>query len=478
MVLNHNIPFEKYFEEISMIPRGSGNEAAIANYLMEFAQNQGLQAWRDKLDNVIIKKAGSNGRENLPPVILQAHTDMVCVKAPGCKHDFEKDPIELVVENNILRANKTTLGADDGAGVATILGLLAEREMTHPPIEAVFTTQEEIGMFGAQALDYSLLHGRRMISMDSGGESESSVNAAGCETIEFSKRVKTEKVFGYVVTMRIEGLLGGHSGSCIDMERGNAIKICAMLMRKLQRNGIRFRIANISAGQASNAIPDSCKIEFLVNDDECVMFVLAEYITKLNNSFRETEAGLEIVLSSTGNTVRIMSEEDSLNLIDFLTLLPNGRLHKSMIIDNFVIASCNVAMLDVNDGQITVKVSARAANEFKLDEVEDRIMLAGVKFGMNGIIEERTPCWEYMPHSPMRSLAAELMMKEWGIPLKQSFEHGGLECGYFAQNIPDVDIYVIGPIGRNVHTVQECLDLKSAHRVYEFLKKYLALLTD
>lgn len=211
-VLNHDVLFEKHFEEISRIPHGSGNEAGVADYLVQFAKDRGLWWHRDALHNVIIKKGGTEGYEYSPPVLMQAHTDMVCVKDKGVEHDFLRDPLKLVLEGRILRAEGTSLGADDIAGVATILALLEREGISHPPIEAVFTTQEETGMFGAQALDYSLLTARRMISLDSGGESESSVNAASCLNLELCKRTALDKAAGQVCRLGVTGLQGGTRG--------------------------------------------------------------------------------------------------------------------------------------------------------------------------------------------------------------------------------------------------------------------------
>lgn len=477
-VLDHNVPFERYFEEITAIPHGSRNEKALADYLVAFAKAHGLDVWRDALNNVIIKKDAVGVGKGKEPLILQAHIDMVCVKLPQIQHDFEKDPLELILEDNIVRANGTTLGADDGTGVATILGLLAETDLEHPPLEAVFTVQEEIGMFGAQALDYSQLKARRMISMDSGGESESSVNAAGCETIALRGTFPVTRVFGDTITVTVNGLKGGHSGACIDLERANAIKVVANLLQSLRREGISMQLSSLQAGQVSNAIPDSCSATFLTEQMDEALKLIAAHTRALRSVVKDTEPSIAVTASSTGNSVAVLSKEDTQRLSDLLTILPNGRQHKSMTISDFVTVSANVAKAALKGGALEITVSCRAATEFQLDEIETQILRCGDVCGLDTQIEDRTPCWEYMKDSRLRPLAAKLMMDEWNVPLRVSFEHGGLECGYFAKNIPGIDIYVIGPIGREVHSPYEWMDLNSCHRVYDFMKKYLTLLAE
>lgn len=430
------------------------------------------------MHNVIIKKDGVGAGRDKEPLILQAHIDMVCVKLPEVAHDFTRDPLELILQDNTVHANGTTLGADDGTGVATILGLLAEPELEHPPLEAVFTVQEEIGMFGAQALDYSQLKARRMISMDSGGESESSVNAAGCETIAMARSYPTQRVFGDTITVTVSGLKGGHSGACIDLERLNAIKVMANLLQMLRNRNIRVQLTQMYAGQVSNAIPDCCTCTFLTDAPDAALDCIAAHTNTLHKIARDTEPQLAVTTESTGNTVDVLSEADTTALLAYLTLLPNGRQHKSMTIADFVTVSANLAMVSLQGGALRIVSSCRAATEFQLDAIESQILTCADVFAAQSTVEDHTPCWEYMKDSRLRPLAASLMLDEWNIPLRPCFEHGGLECGYFAKNIPGIDIYVIGPIGREVHSPYEWMDLNSCHRVYDFMKKYLTLLAE
>lgn len=472
-ILNHDIPFEKYFEEISRIPRGSGNEAGIAAYLVRFAEEHGLRVYHDSLNNVVIYKQGSPGYEKEPPVILQAHTDMVCVKEPGSNHNFQTDPIELVLEGNILRANGTSLGADNGTGVATILALLSQ-DIACPPLEALFTASEETGMQGAAGFDYTKLTGRRMIAMDSGGENRSSVNAAACETIELTLPVKRETLFHPVIHLHMTGLLGGHSGECIDMERCNAIKIAAGLLREYLRWGVSLRVSSFEAGTATNAIPSFCEVKFACDRLELVERLTQKYTNRLRQDTKEDDPGLKIVMESTSDSVSAASVEDTRKLVDLLTLLPSGRRHKSTRIEGFVTASSNLGTVHMDRDAVHIGFSMRANTDLKLCVLEDEVDILARLTGAAVKRLEKTPCWEYQPNSAMRAKAAALMPTVLGKPLIEEFEHGGLECGYFADRIPGLDIYVIGSVGREVHSTKEWLDLDSAHRVYDFLLQYLA----
>lgn len=480
--LNHEVPFERYFEEISRIPRGSGNETGIADYLVAFAREHGFRFYRDDLNNVVIYRPGTPGYEESPTVILQAHTDMVCVKEPWSNHDFLKDPIELVCQDGILRANGTTLGADDGAGVATILALLAETDMSCPPLEALFTASEETGMQGAIGFDYTRLQGRRMIGMDSGGENKSSVNAAACETMELTLPVETEQCPGQAMCLTIGGLKGGHSGECIDMERGNAIKLAAGFLREYLRRNISIRLSRLDAGTVSNAIPSFCQVVFVTDDGRQVEEVTKQYGDSLRRNLQYDEPDLEIRLNREEDhgesSPEAIGREDTRRLVELLTLLPSGRRNKSTRIQDFVTASSNLATVHRSGDTVEIGFSLRADSDLKLAVLEDEVEIIARLLGARAESLGKTPCWEYQPESRMRAKAAELMPAEMGMPLIEEFVHGGLECGYFASNIPGLDIYVIGPIGCEVHSTKEWLDLKSARRVYAFLLKYLAALKD
>lgn len=479
-ILDHTILFEKYFEEISRIPHGSGNESGMVRYLLAFAEKRDLRTYTDELNNVVIYQKASPGYEDAPTVIMQAHIDMVCVKEPWSNHCFETDPLELIKEGNIVHANGTSLGADDGTGVALMLALLDDESCRHPAIEAFFTASEEVGMIGAKGFDYSKLKGRRLIGLDSGGENHSSVCGAGGVGMKVTLKLPEARRenTGETFTLRVGGLLSGHSGQCIDMERGNAIKIAASILREYARNGIHVEIANIRGGSESNVIPASCEVEFAASGEKLVAELTETFVCQLREELRADEPDLEISLETTHKTTNVWGVEASARIVRLLTLLPYGRRHKSTSVEGFITASCNLAIVNTDHEGVCAELFARGETEHKLNEICDEISAAAVSNGADVEEISRTPCWIYNENSYMRKVAAELMPETLGKPFVADFEHGGLECGYFAKELPGVDIFVTGSVGRAVHSAKEWMELDSAHRVYNFLLTFLAALKE
>jgi len=474
-ILNQENGFERHFEAISRIPHGSCNEEGVARYLERFAKEHHFWYHVDDLYNVIIKAPGTPGYENSPAIIMQAHTDMVCVQEEGKNHDFTKDPLELMLDGRILRANGTTLGADDILGVATILAIMEDPHAEHPPIEGVFTAQEEIGMIGAAHLDYSLLSARRMIGMDCGGETLSTVNSAGGVDVQVKVPGRRADVSAPAWRLKIGGLKGGHSGVCIDMELGNAICIAARLLNELYVACASCNIHSMKAGIVTNAIPNACEVMFCTSGDPEVIREKAE---KIIADFRESEPDMTVSVETAGTVERAFDDVSSKKLIQTLLVMPNGRARKGFETPTFITASDNIGIVETYDDGLLLRMSVRGATEVKIDEMLEKIGAVSEILDLNMEIKGRYPCWEYNPKSRMRALAAELMEKEWNMPLEQEFVHGGVECGYFAGNLPGIDIFVIGPKADDVHTPYEYLDLDSAERVYQFLLKYLALLKE
>ena len=256
-----------FFEEISAIPRGSGNEKGISDYLVKFAKDRGLEVIQDDAYNVVIKKAGSRGAEDHAPVMLQGHMDMVCEKRAGVEHDFEKDGLDLIIRDGRLTANGTTLGGDNGVAVALMLMVLDDDEIEHPPVECVFTTEEEVGLNGAKALDKSVLKARTMINMDSEDEGVATVSCAGGLRVQFTKEIQRTTVQGSLLTLKVEGLLGGHSGQDIDKERQNADLLMARMIQRLLKE-TKGQLVSFNGGTKDNAIPRECEASLIYESDE------------------------------------------------------------------------------------------------------------------------------------------------------------------------------------------------------------------
>lgn len=267
-VLDHRHPFNRFFEEIARIPHGSGNEKALSDYLVAFAQAHGFWYHQDEAWNVIIRKSASAGYASVPPIILQAHIDMVCEKVDGSTHDFLRDPIPLVLDGDILHTNGTTLGADDAVGVALMLAVLEDESRPHPVIECVFTTEEETGMKGIRKLDFSLLQGRRIINLDNAGENETGLNAAGGLRMRLKRTVTRSSSDGVGFRLTFAGLSGGHTGCEADVEKGNALKLMAHLLMTALNEGIRYRLVEVIGGSVPNAFPRDCTVSLVCEAED------------------------------------------------------------------------------------------------------------------------------------------------------------------------------------------------------------------
>lgn len=476
-VLNHENPFEKYFEEISRIPHGSGNEKALSDYLVSFAELHNLENYQDQDYCVLIRKPASKRYETAPTVILQSHMDMVCVKDSASTHNFLTDPLELILEDHILHANHTTLGADDGVGVAATLAILADNTLSHPALEAVFTTNEEVGMIGASHFDYSLLKGTRLIGLDAGGENETYLSTCGGLNIHLNRSYLLEEGCGKSYTLSVSGLSGGHSGMMINEGRNNAIKLCTQLLTILSQNKLNIRIAKFNGGLLSNAIPSECTVSFEVPSDQSDQ--LEQQFSRLYSTrypaIQEKDPNCKITLTTSENIQPVvLSEEDSVQLLAVLTNLPHGVAHLDKDNPSYILASDNLASIHFEKSSIDILLSVRGSNDSYIDEIKQTIQNCSQNAFFHCSCSDYYPAWSYNPNSELREIAADLMKKEWNQDMVLEHAHGGIECGYFAKNIPGIDIFCIGPNAYDVHTENEWLDMNSVHKVFPFLVKLLA----
>ena len=351
----------RYFEEISAIPRGSGNEKAIGEYLLDFAAKLGLEARMDDLYNVVIKKPASPGCEHLDPVILQGHTDMVCEKNKNVEHDFTKDGIKLVVDGDILRADGTTLGADNGQAVACMMAFLARKDMKHPPLECVFTSQEEVGLIGAIGFDPYDLKGTRMINMDCGPEGVCVAGSAGGTTIDIYKTVKRVPFAGEAVSLKVRGLKGGHSGGDIDKERGNANKIAARVLYAIAKE-MKVNLVSMDGGMMMNAIPRECDAVAAVADAAKAAEIAAEVEKKVKSELEFSDPGLTITLEPAAAPAEMICDEDSDAFLKMLYLMPAGLVAKSMALEGLTVASQNLAAVKTQeDGRLYILYALRTS---------------------------------------------------------------------------------------------------------------------
>lgn len=470
-----------FFEEISAIPRGSGNEKGISDYLVKFAHDRGLWVYQDDAYNVIIKKGGSKGAENRPAVMLQGHIDMVCEKVAGVEHDFEKEGLDLVVEDGVLTANGTTLGADNGVAVALMLMVLDDEDIVHPPVECVFTTEEEVGLNGARTLDKSQISARTMINMDSEEEGMATISCAGGLRIECTRPVVREKAEGTLLTIEISGLKGGHSGTDIDKERQNAIRVMARMLYQLMKN-TDGKLVAFSGGNKDNAIPRECMASLIYADalqaqkaDELACSLaetMADEITPYEENFTCE------ISSEEGRIADAISAEDAKAFITAMYLAPNGVQSRNIKLDGFVVVSTNMGVVRAEDDRLVIVFSPRSSVASLQEEMKARLGLLAETFGFTATYSGEYPGWSYKEESPIREVFLESYRELFGEELKTEALHAGLECGLFSDAVPGLDAIAVGPTLNNVHTPEENLPLDSFERFYELLKDVLRRLTE
>ena len=475
-VLYHEILHQKHFEEMTRIPHGSGNEKAYSDYLAGWAAARGLSYVQDEIGNVIIYKAASAGYEDHAPVLLQAHMDMVCNAVPESTHDFTKDPLELYVEEDWLKTRGTTLGADDGVGIAYMLALLEDDTLCHPPLECVFTVQEEVGCNGAAALKKEYFQARRMIAMDDVGGGTSYVTTAGCHLMRFSRPVSMEPSAGPVYELDIRGLLGGHSGVDIEKERGNAVELAVRtLYGLLEEGGLQLIWADL--GAATNVIADSGKIAFTTElDPEQVKDHVAAMEARFRKELEFSDAGLVMTLTCGESLGQAVCIEDTREILQFFRLLKTGMQHMSMRFEGLTMASANMGTLKLKDGQMTADYSTRSALTSYLESLAEEQTLLCRLFHMKRQVLARVAAFDYIENSPIRKELEQAFTEVTGRALQPIFVHGAIEAAYFKELYPEMDIVTIGPLVVDEHMPTERLSLKSFDEIWEVLKNLLARL--
>lgn len=468
-----------FFEDICAVPRGSGNEKGISDFLVKFAQDRGLWVSQDDHCNVIIKKKGSAGAEDKAPVMLQGHIDMVCDKRAGVEHDFEKEGIDLVLKDGVLSANGTTLGADNGVAVALMMMVLDDEEIKHPPVECVFTTEEEVGLNGAQALDKSQITARRMINMDSEEEGVATVSCAGGLRAQLTRPAERTAMEGTLVQVKIEGLLGGHSGTDIDKERQNANILMARMVDCLMRN-TEAKLAAFAGGTKDNAIPRECEASLIFADPEEAAKAeelacrLAETFSEETASF-EPDFSCEISLEE-GQSVSALKEEDAKAFISAIRLAPNGVYRRNIKMDGFVVTSSNLGIARADEEELVIVISPRSSAASLQEDTKARLRLLAETFGFEISLSGEYPGWDYKEDSRIREVFAESYRELFGKEMRFEALHAGLECGLFSEALPGLDAIAVGPTLYNVHTPDENVPLDSFERFYELLKDVLGRL--
>lgn len=455
----------RYFKEISDIPHGSGNTEEISKYLMNFAKERKLKAIYDSGRNIIIFKDGTKGFENSEPIILQGHMDMVCDKVPDCTIDMSKEGLTLCTDGKYLWADGTTLGGDDGIAVAYILAILDSGDIAHPPIEAVITRDEEIGLLGAAELEASYLKGKRLINIDSEDEGIFTAGCAGAMIYTANIPIEFESNTDNALRIEISGLTGGHSGIDIGKQRENAIKLLGKILHELSQN-CDFSVCDINGGVRENVIPKQAHAVICLEDTA----KLTDIISNIKSELINIEKDLKITISETESSKKL-SKQSADKIITFLTNAKSTALKFND--KNEVLTSLNLGVVSLTDN--TFQASFMIRSNLKNEKEQQSDILDELVLSLGGSFEHSAsyPAWEYAENSNLRENMANVFECLYGTPPKIETIHAGLECGIIADKIENLDAVSIGPNILEIHTPNEKLDIDSTKRTWEFLIEIL-----
>ena len=463
-----------FFEEISKIPRASFEEKAISEYLVNFAKERNLEVRTDETFNVVIKKPATKGYENAPVVAIQGHTDMVCEKNKDVEHDFSKDPIKLIYDGDFIKADRTTLGADNGVAVAMALAILDSNNIEHPSIEAIFTSCEESGMIGVDALNTDDLKSTIFLNIDSEVEGIFTVGCAGGIKCDIEIPINFENNNNNSYCLGIYGLMGGHSGIDVNKGRANSNKLLARLLNTLSKS-VEFSLNKINGGAKDNAIPREA--EAIISLDDKNLALLQEKILEIEkiykSEYENTDPNLNIKLEKQEKEEKAFSKEDFNKIITGLMLFPNGPKTMNTDIEGLTESSINLGVIKTTDKAVELVASIRSATESKKEFLMEQVEIL-VK-NMCGIVEFRGdyPSWEYKKDSVIRDKCIDVYKQMYNKEPELEIIHAGLECGIFAKKMPQLDLISFGPNLYDIHTPDERGSISSIDRTWKFLLNLL-----
>ena len=456
--MNIDEKYEKlitFFKELSKVPRNSKKEERIAEFLCNFAKERNLWYRKDNFNNVLIKRKASIGYEDRKTIMFQAHTDMVCEKTKDSTHNFDTDPIEIIDEGDILRAKDTTLGADDGIGVAYLLLLLDDKDIKLPAIECLFTTQEEIGMNGARAFDYSDINASYLLNLDGEEENTAIVGCAGGVSITYSKAVKLEKCKDKAYKLEISGLYGGHSGVDIDKGRANSNLLVALLLDKISD----IKIVSFNGGSKDNAIANRSEIVFLSSLN--VKSIIDKNLSGV--TFKNEDKNVKINVSILDDTeYNYISNGESLKFLSLIRGLRQNVIEYSKDIEGLVETSGNIGIVNIKNGKISIVESLRSSVDEKRDEIKEYNNNLANSLEYEIREDGEYPGWKYNKNSKLEKIYIQAYKKyhNGNDPIVCAI-HAGVECGMIYEKLPHLDMISLGPDVKDVHTVNEKLYLLS-----------------
>ena len=467
----------KHFYELTQIPRPTGHTKAVEKYVVDFAKGLNLDVKQDKVGNVLITKPASKGMENAPTVILQSHLDMVPQKNSDVQHDFLKDPIETVIDGNIVKAKSTTLGADNGIGAAAILAVMEDDSLVHGKIEGLFTIDEEEGMVGAFGLEPGFLTGSILLNLDTEEEGELCIGCAGGidENVSWQYKDVETPAGDVAVKVSLKGLKGGHSGGEIHLGRANANKLMFRFLKEAVRS-LDARLASVEGGSLRNAIPREAfaVLTVLPENAEALMDLVDDYNDLYCEEFAEIETNLTLKAEKVDLPKTVLPEEIQDDVINAVVACPNGVISMLQSFPGIVESSTNIASVKSGEGKIEIKFLTRSSSESKKEALDSMIesvfSLADAKVeAVNGY-----PGWQPNAHSKVLEVMKSLFVSQFGREPQVQVVHAGLECGIILGSTPGLDIVSFGPTIMNPHSPDEFVEIDTVERFYHYLTAILS----
>jgi len=465
-----------YFADLNAVPRASKKEQQVIEFARSFGDSLGLESIVDSVGNVIIRKPASPGMEDRLPIVMQSHLDMVHQKNADTDFDFATEGIDMIVDGDWVRANGTTLGADNGIGVATIMAVLASSEIAHPPLEALFTIDEETGMTGAIGLQGGLLSGKILLNLDTEEDNELTIGCAGGVDVTATRTFKGQPVGDEAAAIKISvrGLKGGHSGMDIHLGRGNANKIMNRLLWYCQ-NAFAARVAEIDGGGLRNAIPRESVATVVLPADQASG--LADWIdlaaNEIRSEYQTTDPDCQIGCESVAMPTSVLPAELQKSLLGVLYALPNGIYRMSPDVDDLVQTSNNLARVMVKEGELKIGCLTRSSVNSERDDLANAISAALQLLDANIELGGKYPGWKPVPDSTIVKLMSDLYLKLHGESAHVAACHAGLECGIIGTNYPEVQMISFGPTIRGAHSPDERVQISSVQKFWKFLLETL-----
>lgn len=462
----------EHFYQVSQIPRGSGNEEAVGEYIISVAKRNNLPFEKDKLGNIVVSQPATPGFENKPKVIIQGHTDMVCEKNNDTVHNFEKDPIKLVKDGEWMKADGTTLGADNAIGFCCGLAIMEDESVEHPPMEYLFTVDEETGLTGAAGLSKDFVKGRILLNLDSEEEGALYIGCAGGKHTILRRKIDWENVPSGKKSFKIKlgGLSGGHSGLNIDQGLGNSIKLISRFLYNL-KDKLEYHLADINAGNKHNAIPREAEATILISvNDEKQLNEFSDKMDKIfKNELQFIDKSVFIKAEPTDDVDKVFSQSFQRDVINVLYSIPHGVQAMSHAIKGLVETSTNMAIVETKTDHVKMLTSQRSSVATSITDIADKVKAVGELGGFEVEQGGGYPAWQPNPDSPLLKLAIETYKNKAGKEPEVKAIHAGLECGLIGEKFPGMDMLSFGPTIEGAHSPDERVNIKDVEKIWEFL---------